>query len=312
MSENGQYVIYAQRELLMKSKSTGPKTAASAKRASLGGVLRKTDKIKDTVKEAASELTSVNEVLRQDNVPVQIIKNALTQNEHVEHKVAKAADDLKLVSATLAKEVAERLVIESELADTKTDLAEVRDDLSKSQVKEEEAQQIALQDALTGLPNRVSFEQRLDHGLIQAQRHGWGLAVLFIDIDNFKRVNDSHGHDLGDQVLLMVASRLQSCVRAEDMVSRWGGDEFACLLLEVKQDADVIRLAEKMISRIAEACELDGTSLSIGASIGIAIYPADGDTADILFKNADTAMYKAKGTKKRVVLFRKARERKAR
>ena len=281
----------------MKSKLKELKKHASAKRTSLVGVLKKTEKIKETVKEAATELTSINEVLRQDNVPAPVIKTALTQNEGVEHKVAKAADDLKLVNATLAKEVAERIVIESELADTKNGLAAVRDDLSKSQFKEEEAQQLALQDALTGLPNRVSFEQRLDHGLIQAKRHGRKLAVLFIDIDKFKSINDSYGHDLGDQVLLMVANRLQSSVRDEDMVSRWGGDEFVCLLLEVKQGADVTRLAEKMINRIAEACEFNGTTLSIRASIGIAIYPADGETADILFKNADTAMYKAKGTK---------------
>ena len=177
-------------------------------------------------------------------------------------------------------------------------------------VKEAEAQQIALRDALTGLPNRVSFEQGLDHGLIQAKRHGWGLAVLFIDIDKFKSINDSYGHDLGDQVLLMVANRLRSFVRDEDMVSRWGGDEFVCLLFEVKQEADVTRLAEKIINRISEACEFNGTTLSIRASIGIAIYPADGETADILFKYADTAMYKAKGTKKRVVRFRKSGERK--
>lgn len=292
----------------MKSKSKDLKTPAPAKRASLGGVLKKTEKIKTTVKAAATELTSVNEVLRQDNVPVQAIKNLLTQNEGVEYKITKAADDLKLVNAQLAKEVAERVVIESELADTKTNLAEVRDDLSKSKIKEEEAQQIALQDALTGLPNRVSFEQRLEHGLNQAKRHGWGLAVLFIDIDKFKSINDSYGHDLGDKVLSMVANRLQSCIRDEDMVSRWGGDEFVCLLLEVKQDADVTHLAEKMITRIAEACEFNGTTHSIRASIGIAIYPADGETADILFKNADSAMYKAKGTKNRIVLFRKSRE----
>lgn len=295
----------------MKSKSKDLKKNVSAKRASLGRVLKKNEKIKETVKEAATELTSVNEVLKQEKVPVQVIKNALTKYEGVEHKVAKAADDLKLVNTKLAKELAERIVIESELADTKTDLAEVRDDLSKSQVKEEEAQQIALQDALTGLPNRVSFEQRLDHGLIQAKRHGWGLAVLFIDIDKFKSINDSYGHDLGDQVLLMVANRLQSSVRDEDMVSRWGGDEFVCLLLEVKQEAGVTRLAEKMINRIAEACEFNGTILSIRTSIGIAIYPADGETADILFKNADIAMYKAKGTGQRVVRFRESGERKA-
>ncbi len=296
---------------VMKSKSKELKKRISAKRASLAHVLKTNVKIKATLKKAASELTLVNEVLSQEKVPLQVMKQALNQNEGVEQKVEQAADDLKLVNVKLAKEITERIALESELADTKTDLAEVRDDLLKSQVKEEEAQQIALQDALTGLPNRVSFEQGLNHGLIQAKRHGWGLAVLFIDIDKFKSINDSYGHDLGDKVLLMVANRLQSSVRDEDMVSRWGGDEFVCLLLEVKQEADVTSLAEKMINRIAEACEFNGTVLSIKASIGIAIYPADGETADVLFKNADTAMYKAKGTETRVVLFRDSGEQKA-
>lgn len=295
----------------MKSKSKELQKRISAKRASLAHVLKTNVKIKATLKKAASELTLVNEVLSQEKVPLQVMKQALNQNEGVEQKVEQAADDLKLVNVKLAKEITERIALESELADTKTDLAEVRDDLLKSQVKEEEAQQIALQDALTGLPNRVSFEQGLNHGLIQAKRHGWGLAVLFIDIDKFKSINDSYGHDLGDKVLLMVANRLQSSVRDEDMVSRWGGDEFVCLLLEVKQEADVTSLAEKMTNRIAEACEFNGTVLSIKASIGIAIYPADGETADVLFKNADTAMYKAKGTETRVVLFRDSGEREA-
>lgn len=294
----------------MKSKSKDLKKNVSAKKASLEHALKKNEKIKETVKEAASELTSVNKVLRQEKVPVQVTKHALTQNKGVEQKIAKAADDLKLVNIKLTEEIAERIVIESELVNTKTDLAEVRDDLSKAQAETEEAQQIALQDALTGLPNRASFEQGLDRGLVQAKRHGWGLAVLFIDLDNFKSINDSYGHDLGDQVLLMVANRLKSFVRDEDMVSRWGGDEFVCLLLEVKQEADVTHLAEKMINRIAEAYEFNGHVLSIIASIGIAIYPTDGDTSDILFKNADTAMYKAKGTEKRVVLFRESSGRK--
>jgi diguanylate cyclase (GGDEF)-like protein len=292
-------------------KSEDLKKNVSAKRATLGRVLKKNEKIKKTVKKAARELTLVNEVLKQEKVPVQIMKQALTQNEDVEQRVEKAADDLKLVNVELAEEMAGRIVIESELADTKTDLAEVRDDLSKARVKTEEAQQSALQDALTGLPNRVSFEQSLDHGLIQAKRHGWGLAVLFIDIDKFKSINDSYGHDAGDQVLLMVANRLKSFVRDQDIVSRWGGDEFVCLLLEVNQEADVTHLAQKMINHIAEAYEFDGHVFSIVASIGIAIYPADGETADILFKNADKAMYKAKGTEKRVVLFRESGERKA-
>jgi diguanylate cyclase (GGDEF)-like protein len=285
--------------------------AASTKKASLARVLKKNESIKKTVKSAASELASVNDVLMQEEAPVELLEQALTQNEAVEQKVSKAADDLKLVNIKLSEEVAERIAVESELADTKTDLAEARDDLSEAQAETEEAQRIALLDRLTGLPNRVLFEHGLEHGLSQAKRHGWGLAVLFIDIDKFKSINDSHGHDMGDQVLLMVADRLKSFVRGEDIVSRWGGDEFVCLCLEVKQESDVTHLAEKMIDRLAEAFEFKGTTLSIRASIGIAMYPADGDTADVLFKHADTAMYEAKGSAEKVVLFRHARGRKA-
>jgi diguanylate cyclase (GGDEF)-like protein len=293
--------------MFMKLKSKNMKKIEATKNASLIRVLKQNEKIKKTVKQAASELTAVNEVLKQENgveVPVQLIKEVITQNKEVENKVAKAADDLHQVNAELAQELAERIVLESELAETKTDLADVRDDLSKSQAKEEETRKFALQDALTGLPNRVSFEQSLDNALIQVKRHGWGLAVLFIDIDNFKSINDKYGHDMGDKVLIMVADRLKSSVRDEDTVSRWAGDEFVCLLMEVKQEADVTRLAENMVIRISEAYTFNKTVLSIRVSIGIAIYPADGETADILFKNADTAMYNAKGTEKRVMLSR--------
>ncbi len=285
----------------MKSKDVSK--TVSTKEASLRQALKKNKKIKKTVKNAASELGGVNEVLKEEEAPAQTKKQALSENEEVERKVAKAAAELKVVNTKLTDEIAERRVIESELTHTKTNLAEVRDDLSKAQSKTEEAQQMALQDALTGLPNRVSFEQSLNEGLNQAKRHGWGLAVLFIDIDKFKSINDSYGHDVGDQVLLMVANRLRSFLRDQDIVSRWGGDEFVGLLLEVKQEADITRLAGKMVSYIAEAYEFNGHIFSIVVSIGIAIYPTDGDISDILFKNADTAMYKAKGTKKRVVLF---------
>ena len=291
----------------MKSKSKDIKKTVLDKNASLKRVIDRNEKIKETVKRAANELTSVNEILKQGKevkIPVKIIKEAIIQNKEVEHKVAKAAIDLHKVNTELTKEVAERLVIETELSDVKNDLAEVRDDLSKSQFKEEESRHVALHDALTGLPNRVLFKERLDHGLIQAKRHGWKLAVLFMDIDNFKIMNDSYGHDLGDKVLLSVADRLQSATRSEDTVSRWGGDEFVCMLLEVKQEADVTRLAELLVKQISEAIKFEETVLSIRVSIGIAIYPADGETADILFKNADIAMYEAKGTERRVVLFR--------
>lgn len=291
----------------MASRSRDTRQTARAKSDSLGRVLSRSKKIGETIKQAAGRLTWVNAALKQGertSSPVNTIQEAITQNEDVESKVAGAADDLGQVNAALAAEAAEQAEVVSELADTKSDLADTRDDLSRSQANEEETRRLALHDELTGLPTRALFEQGLEQGLNLARRHGWGLAVLFVDIDEFKRINDSLGHDMGDKVLLMLADRMRSAVREQDMVSRWGGDEFVCLLLEVTQEADAVRLAQKIVSRVAETCEFSGAVPSIDVSIGIAMYPADGETADILLKKADTAMYRAKGARERIVLFR--------
>ena len=293
----------------MKSKSRDLKRHVSTRRASLEHVLVENEKIKESVEKAASDLTLVNDVLKQDVIPPQVMHQALIRNEDAERGVSKAADDLKLVNVTLANEMAERVVIESELASMRTDLAETRYDLLHARAREKAAQEAALSDALTGLPNRASFEQGLDHGLIQATRHGWRLAVLFIDIDNFKSINDTHGHGLGDQALVTMAARLRSFFRDEDIICRWGGDEFVCLLMEVQQDDTVVRLAKQLYERISEACTFDDVTLVMEVSIGISMFPEDGETADILIRNADTAMYQAKGTKTRVVLFRELGER---
>ncbi len=293
----------------MKSDSKNLEKPESARSFSIGHVLSQNEEIRESVEAAAGNLASVNDILKQEKkagLSVQILEDALVQNKAAEAQVAKAAGDLDQVNTELAKEVFEQTAIESELADMKIDLSEARADLSKSRAKEEETRQIAFQDALTGLPNRVLFEERLEHGLLQAKRHGWRLAVLFIDIDKFKNINDSYGHNLGDRVLHMVANRLLAFVRGEDTVSRWGGDEFVCILLNVRQETDVARIAEKMVCRIAEACEFDETVFSVKASIGIALYPEDGETPDILFKKADQAMYQAKGTEKGVMLFRES------
>jgi diguanylate cyclase (GGDEF)-like protein len=274
---------------------------------SLRHVLKRSRKIKDAIKRAARRLTSANAFLKRRKRATSTayaVEEAMIKYEQVQSEVAGAAADLAGVNTALAVEVAERADIESELADTQSELAEARDDLVQSQANELEAREIALHDTLTGLPNRALFDQAFEHGLIQARRHGWGLAVLFIDIDEFKSINDTYGHHVGDEVLLLVANRLRSFVRAEDTISRWGGDEYVCLLLEVEREADVARLAQKMIQGIAEAFETDGTVLSVTCSIGIAMYPADGETADSLLKNADAAMYRAKTSEGRVAVFR--------
>lgn len=287
----------------MSAKSKIPGTKLAIKSVSLNGVLKKNEEIKIDVGRAASELASANDVLKQENASLQAMKVALTQNADAEIMVAKAADDLKRVNIKLANEIAVRVGIESELDSMKTDLATVRDDLLQAQVTGRQAQQLALTDTLTGLPNRASFDLALHQGLVQAKRQSWGLAVLFIDVDKFKDINDNHGHDVGDRVLLTVANRLNSFIREGDMVSRWGGDEFVCLLLEVKDKNDVLRLASKLALRVAEAVTFGALTLHTKISIGIALYPADGEAADVLIKNADTAMYKAKSGTQQVVLF---------
>lgn len=170
-------------------------------------VLDQSEEIQESVKDAADQLSSVNLALKQEdknNLPSQSIQEVVTQNEEIEQKLVKAADDLHAVNVELAKAVAERIEIESELVNKKNDLSKVYAALSKAQSQEEEAIHIGLHDALTGLPNRLLFEQRLDYGLIQSKRHGWKLAIMFIDLDKFKNINDTYGHQIGDKVLMLV------------------------------------------------------------------------------------------------------------
>jgi diguanylate cyclase (GGDEF)-like protein len=121
---------------------------------------------------------------------------------------------------------------------------------------------------------------------------------MFIDLDKFKAINDSYGHDAGDKVLKIVSERLHTSVRGADSVGRQGGDEFLYLMLEVKDESDVAHIAEKLIETIGKPCEFDGLALSVKPSIGIALYPQDGRSAQVLLKNADSAMYKAKQSEK--------------
>lgn len=297
----------------MKPEPYDDSKATIEKSASLDRVLRRSRKIRAAIKEAAGRLASATVVLKQRkkaNTSAHSVERAISEYEEVEGEVVNAARDLTAVNTDLAVEVEERAGIESELADTKADLADTKvelatahDDLAESQEHEQEALHRALHDELTGLPNKALFDESLDHGLLQARRHGWRLAVLFFDIDDFKDINDSLGHQVGDEVLLMIAERLRSFIRAEDIVSRWGGDEFACLLLEVGPDEEVSRLACDMINRIAEEFEAGGTTLLLRCSVGVALYPGDGESAEVLLKNADDAMYRAKGTPERVVMF---------
>ena len=152
----------------------------------------------------------------------------------------------------------------------------------------------AQHDSLTDLPNRILLHDRLIQGMAQALRHSQKLALMFLDMDRFKNVNDSLGHDVGDRLLILVAQRLLSCVRGSDTVSRQGGDEFVILLPELVRGQDVAISAEKILAALNTPYDIDTHSVHVTASIGIVIFPDDGDDTETLLKNADFAMYHAK------------------
>jgi diguanylate cyclase (GGDEF)-like protein/PAS domain S-box-containing protein len=152
----------------------------------------------------------------------------------------------------------------------------------------------AQHDFLTGLPNRMLLNDRIGRAIASAPRHSKHVAVLFLDLDGFKHINDSLGHPTGDRLLQSVAHRLVECVRASDTVSRQGGDEFVVLLSEAAQWVDAAAVARRMLQAVAEPHGIDQHILHVTTSIGVSVYPDDGEDAETLIKNADTAMYQAK------------------
>jgi diguanylate cyclase (GGDEF)-like protein len=154
--------------------------------------------------------------------------------------------------------------------------------------------ELALHDALTNLPNRRLLHERLSHALVHSRRRKVRLAVLFLDVDRFKHVNDSLGHEAGDRLLMSIAQRLQNAVRGSDTVSRLGGDEFVVLLTGLEEVHDAVRTARKILGTLAEPHQLEGRELRVTASIGVSLFPDDGQDPETLLKHADAAMYHAK------------------
>ena len=157
-----------------------------------------------------------------------------------------------------------------------------------------EVEQLAYYDGLTGLPNRGLFFDRLRQALAQAARHRYKMSVLFVDLDRFKEINDSLGHDAGDAFLRLVARRIKSCTRTGDTVARFGGDEFTVLLPIIGRVEDAGRVAQKVIDALREPFVIAQHEIVVTTSIGVAIYPADGEECEALVRNADAAMYRAK------------------
>lgn len=176
-------------------------------------------------------------------------------------------------------------------------------DITERKIAEETISFQALHDHLTLLPNRRLFKDRLELSMTQSKRHGGLVGVMFIDLDRFKLVNDTHGHAEGDELLKNVAHRLRNCVRAGDTLARQGGDEFTVLLPDLYNIEDAGIIAEKIQDELKAPFHVRGQEFRATASIGIAVYPRDGDNADVLLKNADIAMYKVKASGKNDYLF---------
>lgn len=191
-------------------------------------------------------------------------------HEDLERRVAERTAELSAANAKLQEEVAER------------------------KLAEQRVRHMAQHDALTGLPNRALLADRLEQSLTQARRHGHRVAVMFLDLDRFKAINDSLGHEVGDELLKEIARRLRGVVRAADTVGRLGGDEFVVVLHETQDAAAAAHVAEKIIAAFVPPVRVGPHELRASTSIGIALYPEDGDTAPALLKCADAAMYHAK------------------
>ena len=271
----------------MKTDPNAEMHEGTTRTQSLSKALRQNEHVRELVEESAAELSSANTALKHqiaDQEAPPWIESALEKSEAVEEKVEKASGKLASVNRALEGEIRDRDMLDHRFA------AAIE--------QEEAARHAAFHDVLTGLPNRALFNDRLEHGMAQAERHGWKLAVMFVDLDKFKSINDSHGHDVGDVVLQTVARRLKENTRGDDTVSRLGGDEFLYLAMEIRDEKNVALLAYKIIGAIQAPCyvSLRGLDISpsVGASIGIAIFPKDGTTADALVNRADEAMYRAK------------------
>ncbi|WP_180682741.1 sensor domain-containing protein [Tepidicella baoligensis] len=166
-------------------------------------------------------------------------------------------------------------------------------DLSEKLAAQQRIEQLAYTDALTGLPNRLMLTERVNHAIRVAERNGQGFAVLFLDLDRFKSINDSLGHLFGDMVLIEIASRLKQCLRQTDTLCRLGGDEFVIHLHDADESGAEIT-AQRIIDAVIRPVEIEGMSFNLSCSVGIAMYPSDGETLDELIQHADTAMYQVK------------------
>ena len=275
--------------------------------------LEKNHCVRAKMENCFTELSSVNKTVKKGIKKGSLlhqVEKALAQNESVEERIRECMSELLEVNNAIAQEISDRNRLSRELMDTLQKLSGSHDVLSDAQdiwaiATEviEEAKNRALHDFATGIPNRELFHDRLARALALARRHDWDLAVMFIDLDRFKPVNDTYGHAVGDRVLQKMAQRLQEQARSEDTICRYGGDEFLYLLVNPQGSENIQRIAQKICSLISSAVVIDDLVLNVDCSVGIAVYPENGLSEAELVSNADTAMYRAKKAKTGPVFF---------
>lgn len=188
----------------------------------------------------------------------------------------------------------EEIDLARELRDTRIQLRLAQAELERVRVRERRATQLATHDSLTTLPNRTLFRARLDEALHLRPMAQDGVAVLYVDLDGFKDVNDTHGHAVGDELLHIIGTRLARAVRSGDTVARLGGDEFACLLVGVVEPGQVEHRARELMKAVCAQLRIGNRLITGRASIGVAMSPDDGVEVDELLQRADRAMYRAK------------------
>jgi diguanylate cyclase (GGDEF)-like protein len=271
--------------------------ASAGDPAKLAQALKRSEHVRAKVEACADELGTTNEVVKKGiaaGATTLSAPEALAESEKIETKVQECAEDLHEVNESLAHGIADLQQTEKALIKSREALAATEVALAAAKEEEKRATLRAMHDATTGLPNRGLYDDRLAHAISIAERHDWAPAVMFLDLDRFKSINDTYGHAAGDVVLKEVAKRLLKHARDEDTVCRNGGDEFLYLLMDPQGRENIERIAHGILRNIAQPIDLGNVQLIIETSIGIAVYPDNGVTGDELIKNADAAMYCAK------------------
>jgi len=253
-------------------------------------LLSQSEQVQGLVQQSAAAVLSASAGLQQypSTVgPLAGVSQVLDNQAAAVQCLHEAGARLTTLNQALRSEIRERTLIDHQLA--------------AAFEQEEGSRRAALHDPLTGLSNRVLFKDRLEHGIAQATRHGWLLAVMFVDLNEFKGINDTHGHLAGDALLKSIALKLANATRHDDTVSRHGGDEFLCMLTPLHEQQHIAMIAVKLLAAIKTPCEVSGrngpVSVCVGGTIGISVFPKDGATASELIQRADEAMYVAKGNR---------------